>query len=124
MFYRDVNSSAVMPISSTDVSVSIDPIESFFVDYFFKQGHSTYQEYKSSFIQSNSTFLRDLFNNFSSTIKNKNLDEKQRIYLGLIISSIQNQLLLLEEIIGNIDPETLNAVIAGTVNKHIKKYFS
>lgn len=124
MFYRDVNSSTVMPISSTEVSVSLDPIETFFVEYFFKKGQTAFQEYKSSFIQSNSTFLKDLFGNFSSVIKNKNLDDKQRLYLGLIISSIQSQLLLLEEILGEVDAETLNAVIAGTVNKHIKKYFS
>ena len=124
MIYRDVNSSTVMPISSYEEGVSFDNIEKFFTNYFFKKGPTAYQEYKSSFMQSNSTFFKDLFNNFNSTIKNKNLNDEQKLYLNLIISSIQNQLLLLEDILGKTDVDTLNAIISGTFSKHIKKHFS
>jgi hypothetical protein len=124
MLYRDVPSSFVQPISSVQENGSIEPLEVLFNNYFFKKGQQSYQEYKSSSMQSNSTFLKDLFNNISSIIKNKNLDEKERLHLTLIINSIQNQLILLEETIGKIDIDSLNAAIAGTFLRHIKKHIS
>lgn len=124
MLYREVISSQVQPVSSIEEKVQINPVEQLFVDFFFKKGQQNYQEYKSAFIQSNSTFLKDLFNNINNIFKNKNLDEQQRLYLTLIISSIQNQLMLLEEVLGKIDNDSFNAAVAGTVLRHIKKYFS
>lgn len=124
MIYRDVISSTVMPISSIEPGSSIEPIESLFNNYFFKKGQQNYQEFKSAVMQSNSTFMKDLFGNISSIIKNKNIDEQQRLYLTLIVSSIQNQLILLEELLGKIDIDSLNASIAGTFLRHIKKNLS
>jgi hypothetical protein len=124
MIYREVASSSIMPLSAADTNFTVTELEKLFATYFYLKGPDYFNNFKSASFQSNSTFLKDLFNNINKVIKDRNIDEKQRLFINLSVSTIVNQLTLIEEVFSDIDNETLNAVICGCLIKHLKKYFS
>jgi hypothetical protein len=124
MIYKEVPSSSVQPLSAFSENISFDAIERFFSEYFFKKGQSYYSEFKSSAIQSNSTFLKDLINNLNTSIKDKNIDDTKKNLISAVCQTLNIQLKLLEETFSNIDNNTFNAVICGALLKHLKRNFS
>lgn len=124
MIYREVNATVVPPVSTNNTDTPLGTIEPILSQFFFSKGQDYYRYYKSCRVRSNSTFLKDLFTNIDSTLKEKKLSEKEINLLNLTISTITNQIKILEEIFGQIDNNILNAIICGTLSKHITKYIS
>jgi hypothetical protein len=123
MFYKEVPSSSVLPVSSVQVQLNTGELESMFVNYLFSKGQPYYNTYKATLLQSNSTFLKNLFDGIDNSYKEKIKDDQTRTVLRLVISSIINQIKILEEIIGTVDNEALNAIICGVVMKQMKTIF-
>ena len=113
-----------MPLSAYSENISYDAIEKFFSEYFFKKGQIYYSEFKSSNIQSNSTFLKDLINNISTSIKDKNIDDTKKNLISGICQTLNIQLKILEETFSDIDHNSFNAIICGALLKHLKRNFS
>lgn len=123
MFYKEVPASSVLPNSITPGSINPNDLEAVFVNYLFNKGSSYYNTYKTTVLQSNSTFLKNLFDGINNSFKEKMVDDQKKVILQLVILSIINQIKILEEITGEVDNETLNAVICGVVMKQIKSIF-
>ena len=124
MIYKEVPASSITPLSAYSDNISFDTIEKFFSEYFFKKGQNYYSEYKSSAIQSNSTFLKDLINNLSISIKDKNIDDTRRNLITAVCQTLIIQFKLLEDSFSNIDNNTFNAIVCGALIKHLKRNFS
>lgn len=124
IYYNEVPSSSIMAVSSTPEAFSIDPIEKFLTNYFFNKGQNYYNTFKSASVKSNTTFLKDLFNNLKDNIGEESLTDQQRIVLTLLMTSITNQIKIIEEMFKDMDGEKLNAVISGTFFRYLKKYFT
>jgi hypothetical protein len=123
MFYKEVPSSSVALVSSAQINFSNESytsLESLFVNYFFSKGAQHLSTYKGAQLRSSSTFLKNIFDNLLSTLLNDTTNERDKIILRLAISTITNQLKLIEELGCQIDNETLNAIICGTVIRQIK----
>lgn len=123
MFYKEVPASSVLPNPITPASINPNDLETVFVNYLFSKGSSYYNTYRTAILQSNSTFLKNLFDGINNSFKEKIVDDQKKVILQLAISSIINQIKILEEIAGEVDSETLNAVICGVVMKQIKSIF-
>lgn len=123
MIYREVPASSVLPLSSVSTTFSIADLENFFDTYFYKLGPGLYHEYKKAQIQSSGTFLKDLFKNIKESIKEGPTTEKDSYLSSLLIDSVVNQIIILEEFFKDKKPDVLNAIISGIVVKSFKKYF-
>lgn len=124
MIYREVPSSTILPLSSQPASFSFTDLENYFDSFFYQQGQQLYNEYRKAYLQSNSTFLKDLFKAIKESLRDSPLNERDRFLLSLLIDSLTNQILILEEFFKEKRPETLNAIISGILIKKIKKIFS
>ena len=124
MIYREVPSSTILPLSSTAPSFSYADLESYFDNHFYKQGPQLYSEYKRALLQANGTFLKDLFKIINESIRDDSLNERDRFLTSLLVESIRNQILILEEFFKEKKPEALNAIISGITIKKLKKLFS
>jgi hypothetical protein len=124
MLYREVVSSSVLPLSAYADRMSVSDLESFFDNFFYSKGPEINQAYKRAALQSNSTFLKDIFKIIGENLKDKTEDQKEKLLISLIINTINNQLLMLEEMIKENNSDTVNAIICGVVLKKIKLLFS
>jgi len=124
MIYREVNATTVPPVSTINTDAPLNSIEPILSQFFFSKGQDYFKYYKACRVKSNSTFLKDLFANIDSTLKERKLSEKEINLLNLTISTIINQIKILEELFGQVDVNILNAIICGTLSKHITKYIS
>jgi hypothetical protein len=124
MIYKEIPSSAIMPLSAYSENISFEAVEKFFSEFFFKKGQNYYSEFKSAAIQSNSTFLKDLINNLNTTIKDRDIDDAKRNLVSAVCQTLNIQFKLLEETFSTIDQNTFNAVICGALIKHLKRNFS
>ena len=124
MLYREINATTIPPVSTFKSEAQLSTIDSILSQFFFEKGQNYYNQFKASRMKSNSTFLKDLFSNLDSSIKESKLSEREINLLNLTISTITNQIKILEELFGQLDTNTLNAIICGTLSKHITKYIS
>jgi DNA-binding transcriptional regulator GbsR (MarR family) len=124
LYYNEVPASSIMAVSAVPESFSVDPFEKFFANHFFSKGQNYYNTFKSASVKSNTTFIKDLFNNLKDGIYEDNLTDQQRVVLTLLITSMVNQIKVLEEMFKELDNEKLNAIICGTFFRYLKKYFS
>jgi len=124
MFYKEVVSSTVLPVSSAQAQLKTNELEEMFANYLFSKGQTYYNTYRATLLQSNSTFLKNLFDGIDNSYREKITDDQKRAVLRLVISSIINQIKILEEIVGEVDNEALNAIICGVVMKQMKSVFS
>lgn len=124
MLYKEVPPSSVLPGSTFDPGISYDQIEKMFDRYIYEKGPKYYQAFRSSNFQSTNTFLKDVIVNLIKFSDNNQLTEQQKFQLSLISDSIKNLLGLVEDIMNKTDQEQYNAIICGTLLKHLKNFFS
>ena len=123
MLYKEVQPSSVLPGSTSEQGISINDIEKMFETFFYQKGPKSYQTYRSSSFQSTSTFLKDLITNLIKFSDNEKINEQQKVELTALLNAITNILTAVESIFEKNDQDQFNAVICGTLIRHLKKIF-
>lgn len=123
MLYKEVPASTVLPEGTFQPNITSTDIEKLFDSYFYQKGQKCYQSFRSSNFQSTSTFLKDVVTNLIKFSNSEQIDEQQKFQLTLLMNSINNLLSVVENIFEKIDQDQFNAIVCGTLLKHIKKIF-